>query len=121
MPKHKTIYEQREFLNEDKSMSGCIITHLEEFSLGTDKGKLYAYSYPVFDIADCSDKISLDFSFHTEEQMNLSMKKLKLFKDIVTGFYDEFEKEVKKFEEAKKKYAIIPKKARVTRRKKVAV
>jgi hypothetical protein len=105
MRKNPTIaYQRREFLNEDKEMSAFIIAKLSAFPT-TQRGEVS--SYPILDIADCSEKISLDFSFYGKEQLTSCLKKLRLFKAVVTEFADAYEKEAEKLLKSLEKKKVV--------------
>lgn len=91
--KHKPLINRREFLNEDKALSAFAITVLEKITVDEDG----VSCYPTFDISDCSNKVSLDFGFWQDNQINKVLKKAKLFKSIVNEFVDALEKEIEEY------------------------
>ena len=106
--KPKVVYQKRAFLNDDKSMSGFIIAYLEEFLYHETETRDRISAYPSLDIGDCSNKVSLDFSFYNTADLKRALKKLRLFRDVVDGFADAFENEAVKAQEKLKQK---PKKA----------
>jgi hypothetical protein len=93
--KDTPLFQKREFLNDDPTMSAFIIAVLEQFSFS--KTKLNPSAWPTLDIADCSSKASLDFGFHNEQTMKQVQAKLKRLKGTVDGFVEAFDSEVKRF------------------------
>lgn len=90
-------------------MSGFIIAHLPEFTYHDDDYRDRVSCYPTMDIGDCSEKISLDFSFYNPTQMKKALKKARLFREAVDGFVDAFESEVEKFQDVDEKLKRIAK------------
>lgn len=80
-------------------MSAFIIASVEKFEHGHRKGQVS--SYPSIDIADCSNKVSIDFSFYNEKDMKVALKKAKLFQAVVNDFVAAFEAEIAEYEESK--------------------
>lgn len=96
MPK-KPVYQKRTFLNDNKTMSAFVIATVEKLTVESqrnNKEKKFPSLYPQFDISDCSEKISLDFSFFGETEMKTVRKKIRLFRQIVNEFADALEGEM---------------------------
>jgi hypothetical protein len=98
--KVKPVFAKRTFLNDNPELSGFIIAVVEEFTHNSDGERVSGY--PVLDLGDCSNKISLDFSFYTPTQMKRSQKKIELLRSIINDFADAFNKEVERFVESEK-------------------
>jgi hypothetical protein len=92
----KDLFQYRDFLNQDMSMSAFIIASVEEFSKKQYKGSVSGY--PTLDIGDCSNKVSLDFCFFGEEGMKEKHAKAKKLREAVNGFCDAFDAEVAAYE-----------------------
>lgn len=94
----KVIYKKRKFLNTDPSMSAAIVAVLEEFEFeGEDNKKPHLiFGYPTLDISDCSNKISLDLSFHNKKAMHEARKKLEILRTVVNEMAVAFDKEIEK-------------------------
>lgn len=102
MGTRKYRYRKRVFLNQDQELSAFLIA-----SVPIDKG---FRCYPTLDISDCSNKISLDFSFYSPDDAKKTKKKIKLFRDIVNAFADALEAEI-----AEKEKQGVPKRKKVKR------
>jgi hypothetical protein len=98
MAKSRTIYERREFLNEELAKSAFVIASLEAFSSSNPKT---VHTYPTLDFADCSQKVMLDFCFYGEVEMKRTQAKLAKLVEVVTEFKDAFDAQVAKYEQAK--------------------
>lgn len=96
----KYIYKKRTFLNSDASMTGFIIACVPDFERDKE-GKIENGVYPTLTIADCSERISLDFSFYTKSEIKSVRKKMKLFRETVNEFMDALEKQLTEFEKSK--------------------
>lgn len=95
MKKTKHSYRKRTFLNDDIEMSAFVIASVPAFKMDDEEGSVFCY--PTLDISDCSNKISLDFSFYQESQMKKAHKKLKKFQSVVQEFTECFEKQMEEY------------------------
>src|SRR4051812_16276937 len=96
----KYAYKKRAFLNDSPELSAFIIATVEKFNRDDD-GRRDVYAYPTLDIADCTNKVSLDFCFSGTRGMNTALKKVRLFKKIVDEFADAFEAEAERINKNK--------------------
>ncbi len=99
MPKYA--YKKRTFLNEDPTMSAFVIASIEKYTVSKESGKVY--SYPMLDLADCSNKVSIDFCFYDEAGMERSLRKARKLQKVVNDFVEAMESEKDEYYKNKSK------------------
>lgn len=90
-------FRKRAFLNPvSTNHTSYILAHVEDSKEGTEK-----YGANLIILADCEDKIELEFFLGNARSRRLSLKKINLLISVITSFRDALVKEIELIDNAK--------------------